>query len=189
MANEDSLRQRGNAMEDAFFLKKDAQLLEQLRQSNSADIDKSEIAKATGIQEQGLLDQLVAVDINLETLAALSVIPLVEVAWADGRIEKNERDAVLEAADKAGVAKDGPGYQLLHDWLEEKPDGKLFDCWKQYVAALAGSLDEQLYATVRDNLLDRARDVATAAGGILGLGSISAAEKAKLEELKAAFAS
>ena len=126
-------------------------------------------------------------EINVQTLTALSVIPLVEVAWADGKMEKRERDAILQAADDAGVPKDSPGYRLLSEWLAERPDAQLLSCWKDYIAALADTLDAEDYAKVRDNLLARAREVAEAAGGILGLGSISSAEQDKLAELEAAF--
>ena len=187
MQPNEALEKRGNSLEEAFFRKQDATLLEKLRQKRLAEVTKEDIAAATGIRDDELLERLVEMEINLQTLTALSVIPLVEVAWADGRIEKNERDAVLQAADEAGVPKDGPGYRLLNEWLANKPDMKLLSCWKDYVAALADTLDEKAYAQVRDNLLDRARDVATAAGGILGLGAISTAEQEKLQELEAAF--
>ena len=180
MERNEALEKRGTALEEAFFHRKDADLLDKLRQQRLNEITKDDIAQATGIRDDELLDRLVSMEINLQTLTAVSVIPLVEVAWADGRMEKNERDAVLQAADEAGVPKDGPGYRLLNEWLEDKPDMKLLACWKDYIAALADTLDDESYAQVRDNLLQRARGVATSAGGILGIGSISSTEQAKL---------
>ena len=189
MQSNEALEKRGHSLEEAFFQKKDASLLEKLREKRLADVTKEDIAQATGITDGELLERLVAMEINLQTLTALSVVPLVEVAWADGRIEKNERDAILQAADEAGIPKDGPGYRLLNEWLAEKPDMQLLACWKDYIATLADTLDAEAYAQVRDNLLERARGVATATGGILGLGAISAPEQAKLAELEAAFKS
>lgn len=174
-------------MEDVFFQRVDAELLEKLRQRLRDEITKEDIAAATGIRDAQLLDRLVGIHISVQTLAALSVIPLIEVVWADGRMEKNERDAVLKAADEAGIPEGGPGHRLLEPWLAQPPDAALLSAWKDYVAALAQALDEETYAQVRDNLLARARDVAAAAGGILGVGSISAVEKQKLAELEAAF--
>ena len=188
MQSDDPLKKRGQSLEESFFKKRDAALWEKLRQQRLSEVPLEDIAAATGIRDEALLERLVAMEINLQTLTALSVVPLVEVAWADGRIEKNERDAVLQAADEAGIPEDGPGYQLLKEWLSAKPDMELLSCWKDYIAALAHTMDDESYAQVRDNLLGRARDVAEASGGILGLGSISSAEQKKLDELKAAFA-
>ena len=187
MQPNEALEKRGNALEEAFFHKQDANLLEKLRQQRLSEVTKEDIAAATGIDDEALLERLVSMEINLQTLTALSVIPLVEVAWADGRMEKNERDAVLQAADEAGIPKDGPGYKLLNNWLANKPDMKLLACWKDYIAALADTMNADCYAQVRDNLMERARNVATSAGGILGIGSISGPEQKKLDELEAAF--
>ena len=187
MPQDDAIHRRGHSMEEAFFTSKNAELLEKLRQNRLAEVTKEEIAAATGIHDEELLQRLVSMEINLQTLTALSVIPLVEVAWADGKMEKNERDAILKAADDAGMPHDGPGYRLLNEWLVQRPDDALLSCWKDYIAALADTLDADGYAQVRDNLLTRARQVAASAGGILGLGSISSEEKAKLAELEAAF--
>ena len=187
MQPNEALEKRGTSLEEAFFQKQNADLLEKLRQQRMSEVTKDDIAAATGIRDDALLERLVSMEVNLHTLTALSVVPLVEVAWADDRMEKNERDAVLQAADEAGIPKHGPGYQLLSQWLAEKPDMQLLACWKDYIAALAATFDADAYAQVRDNLLQRARQVATSAGGILGLGSISSTEQNKLAELEAAF--
>ena len=187
MQSDEPLKKRGLSLEETYKKKQDAELLGKLRQQRLSEVTKEDIAAATGIRDDVLLERLVAMEINLQTLTALSVVPLVEIAWADGRIEKNERDAVLQAADEAGIPKDGPGHKLLEEWLDEKPDMALLSCWKDYIAALADTMDDESYAQVRDNLLGRAREVAEAAGGILGLGSISGVEQKKLDELKAAF--
>jgi hypothetical protein len=48
-------------------------------------------------------------------------------------------------------------------------------------------LDEDTGAQLKNSVMGRARAVAEAAGGILGLASISSAEKQKLDELEWAF--
>ena len=133
----DVLHDRGKALEDIFFLAKDNELLQKLRQQRIDQVTKEDIAAATGITDENLLQRLIEMEINLETLTALSVVPLIEVAWADGEIELNEREAVLQAADEAGIPKGGPGYCLLHDWLEQRPRPEMLAAWKHYVAALA----------------------------------------------------
>ncbi|MCA9268338.1 MAG: hypothetical protein KDA41_07695 [Planctomycetales bacterium] len=183
----DALHKRGRTMEERFFAGHNANLLEQLRQRELDKITKADISAATGIHDDDLLDRLIGLNINLETLAALSLIPLVEVAWADGTMHDKEREAILQATAEAGIPTGGPGHQLLSQWLNEKPHADLLPAWKDFVGALAQSLDAKGYAEVKDNLLSRARQVAEAAGGILGIGKISAAEQQMLDALAAAF--
>ena len=110
-----------------------------------------------------------------------------EVAWCDGELDERERKAILQAADDAGIPSDGPGYKLLQQWLAAKPPATMLSAWKDYIEAMADTLKPDDYHRVRDNLLTRAKQVASATGGILGLGKISAAEQKKLDELVAAF--
>ena len=183
----EAFEKRGAAMEEIFFQKKDADLLEKLRSKQFDQITKDDIRKATGIQDDDLLERLVNMKITVQSLAALSVIPLVEVAWADGELDDRERKAVLKAADDAGIPHDGPGYKLLQEWLAAKPPATMLSAWKDYIEAMAETLPPEDYASVRDNLLTRAKQVASAAGGFLGMGKISDAEQKKLSELEAAF--
>ncbi len=184
---DDALQKRGQALEERFFAEKNAELLAKMRKREHDQITKEEIAAATGITDDAVLDRLINMQINVETLTALSVVPLVEIAWADGEMNAKERAAICQAARDAGIPKDGPGYQLLEQWLAKKPDRDVLAAWKDYVAALAESLDADEYALVRDNLVARAQGVAESAGGILGMGKISAIEQKKLDELRAAF--
>jgi hypothetical protein len=187
--SEDILGDRRNALEEEFFAKHNRQLAEQLRETTAAKAKQEALAAASGITDAAVLEQLAAVDLSSETLAALSLVPLVEVGWADGRLDAKERSALLAAAAQAGVSKDSAGYQLLEEWFREQPSPKLFAAWKAYVAALSRTLDVQAKQALKQDLLGRARAVAEAAGGFLGLGKrISSAEQAVLTELEQAFA-
>ena len=76
----------------------------------------------------------------------------------------------------------------LEHWLEKRPDAKLLVLWKGYVTALVPTLTESAQKALKEDLLGRARAVATAAGGLLGFGNkVSASEQAVLEELEKAF--
>jgi len=56
-----------------------------------------------------------------------------------------------------------------------------------YIEALKASLGERARAHLKSGTMGRARAVAEAAGGFLGVASISAAEKKMLEALEWAF--
>jgi hypothetical protein len=186
--SEEFLGDRRKALEEEFFAKHNQQLLRQLRETTAAKAKHEALAAASGITDAAVLAQLAVVGLSSETVAALSLVPLVEVAWADGSLDDKERGALLAAAEHAGLSKDSASYQLLEEWSRQRPSPRLLAAWKAYVTALARMLDVQATQALKQDLLGRAREVAEAAGGFLGLGKrISSAEQAVLTELEQAF--
>jgi len=76
---------------------------------------------------------------------------------------------------------------MLEVWLKEKPGSALMDAWRKYARAIYEELTEEERALMRISIVGRAREVAEAAGGLLGVGSISPKEKAVLKELEKVF--
>jgi hypothetical protein len=183
----DSFRQREMALEDAFFKERDRQLLEKLRGELSSKEERFKVGHVTGIVEEKVLDDLVKAGVRAETLAAVSLIPLVEVAWCDGSVAPEEREAVLNGAIAYGIHPDSAAYALLKRWLEEHPDPRIVTAWKEYVHELARVSPKETIAAMKSKMLDRATRVAAAAGGFLGLATISKHEHAKIEELAKAW--
>src|SRR5690242_6516966 len=75
------LEDRRRGLEEAFFAQHDAALLRRLREAGEAKAKREALAAASGITDDALLDRLVALGISSETLTALSLIPMVAVAW------------------------------------------------------------------------------------------------------------
>ena len=139
------------------------------------------------ILDPSLSETLAGLGIRTETLAALTLIPLVRVAWADEHLDEEERRAVLRGAESVGIAQDSPGHALLRAWLEERPDPRIFEAWRDFVAVLCARLSIEGQLELREDLLGRAREVAEAAGGFLGVRSISRREETVLRELESVF--
>jgi len=183
----DDLRERGRSLEDEFFRRQDARLLERLRERKGAEAQREALAKATGITNAAILERLAKLGIGVETVAALRLVPLVEVAWADDTLDANERGAILARARASGIAPGSPEAALLQSWLDQRPDATLGSAWAELVQGLCETLPPDEVARMRTGLLDGARAVAGASGGMLGLGRVSAAESAAIARLEAAF--
>jgi hypothetical protein len=183
----DAFSDRRRALEDSFFHERDKALLENLKLELEALEAHKHLAHVSGILDEQVLMNLVKAGVRAETLAAITLIPLVEVAWADGFVADDERAAVLQAAAENGVNPGTAAHGLLEQWLRERPDVRIIAVWKEYVQALAKTMPADVIATMRDNVIGRARRVAAAAGGFLGLtGSISKVEQAALDEFERA---
>jgi hypothetical protein len=181
------LRERGRSLEDEFFRREDKRLMERLGQLQAAEATREALSKASGITKPAVLDKLMDLGVRAETVAALSIVPLIEVAWADGALDAKERRAVIE---RAGVARDSTAGALLDAWLDRRPDPKLLTAWTELVQAMSEQLGPEGAARLKSGLLEQAHAVATATGGLFGVGSkVSASEAAMLARLEAAFSS
>jgi hypothetical protein len=179
------LSRRG--FEESFFAAENDRLLRQMIEADRLRSQKVKLSAASGIVDGALLDQLMALEVRADTLTALTLAPLVLVAWADDDLDAKERAAILKAAERY-VPADSPAHRLLAGWLQRKPPASIFDTWSAYVAALGAQLSAAERDALRSQLIGQARAVAEAAGGLLGLGwAVSPAEGAMLKRLEAAF--
>lgn len=182
------LHDRERALESAFFARQDEALLARMREADGARSRTAALAAASGIQDEAVLAQAVKLGLGPGTVAALALVPLVLVAWADGSLDSKERAAVMAAARELGFQPADPATSLLDTWLSAPPNAELKAAWQGYAKALAGQLDAGARATLRAQTIGRARRVAEAAGGLLGLArKISAAEERVLQELDASI--
>lgn len=174
------LQVRGRSLEEAFFREQDERLRLGLRA-------ETEGHAGLGIADRAVFDSLRGLDVTGDEVAALTLIPVVAIAWADGELHDKERQALLQAAEAAGIAPDSPSHQLLESWFRERPDPELFERWKSFIVALCVDMNARAVESLRAELLHRARAVAEATGGLLGFGRVSAREREILEELEHAF--
>jgi hypothetical protein len=187
MQTPDQFAARGRALEEAFFQNVDARLLANLRGELAQMEEANKLAHVSEIMDQNVLRQLVKVGVTAESLLAMRFVPMIKVAWADGKISDSERDAVLKAAESENVKPGTSSYLLLRTWLEGQPDEAVFVAWKEYIKELARQMPVESLAPLRERMTSLCHGVAKAAGGVLGIGSISKAEEKAIEECLSAY--
>ncbi|HWP66583.1 MAG TPA: TerB family tellurite resistance protein [Candidatus Limnocylindria bacterium] len=185
----DIFEERRKGLEEEFFAKREQQLVQKLRETLEKEQPRETLRELTGIQDEAVLDTLVKLHVNRDTLAAFALYPLVEVAWADGKVDESERKAFLEAAAAQGIEPDHPGHQTLREFLKERPREDARKAWYAWAEQLKSKLSLTERRKLREALVARARQVAEASGGILGLGRrISANEQKVLDAIERTFA-
>lgn len=187
MSDASPLDERRQALENEFFHKENAKKIQGLKDDLHESTKKDELRRVSGMTDDAVLDQLVELGLSGKTVAALSLVPLIWVAWADGVIQDNERVAILNAARGKGLEEGTAGLQLLESWLEKKPEEPLFHAWEQYIKSLASHLNDEQNRLLRTQIVDFARVVAESAGGFLGIGRVSGGEEAVLRRISATF--
>jgi len=183
-----SLQDRQHALEAAFYREDTETYRVQLELREEEKDALEDLATASGISDEAILRRLAGLGIRADTLAALTLIPLIEVAWADGKMDAKEQEAILFGAESTGISRQSPSHGLLRIWIEDPPAPDLVDAWREFISMLSREFSDEQRTHLRRNILDRAHQVAEAAGGFLGLGpKVSKEEKAALESLARAF--
>ena len=185
--NPEMLGDRGKALEDEFFRREDQRLINRLRELRQKDSSREALAEVSGISNPQTLDRLLELGVRPEILGALGVVPIVEVAWADGTLDAKERQAILAAAEKHGIAPGTTKYDLLQSWLDRKPAPNLVAAWGEMIQGMREHMPPQEFESLRKEFIERAHAVARASGGVLGIGATSGAEQDAIARLEAAF--
>jgi cytochrome P450 len=128
--------------------------------------------------------------LDRESHRVLGLLPLVYVAWADGRIQRAERSVIERVArDKGWLG--GRGADILRGWLDEPPTAEYVQKGLELLATLA-QRDARPGPGVRAGTLERlvgyCSQVAHAAGGLFGIGeAVDAGEEEALRAIALAF--
>lgn len=183
----DSFKERERAQEEGYFRAQDARLIEKLREEARLEEIVLALAEHLQVDRPELLRRVIGLGVTLDTAPAFLLAPLVQVAWAEGRVTDRERDTVLRLAAARGVEAGTPAHARLLTWLQERPSDELFDTAVEVIKdALALLAPEEREERLK-RLVHACQEVAEASGGlakVLGLGSgVSGEEGALLEAI------
>jgi hypothetical protein len=175
------------AMENEFFHRVDERLLADLKSQMKTEHELEILGEATGFTDKSLLKELLELGLSPETVLAISLVPLVLVAWADGKIDAHERPAIMKAAKDQGITDGSAAARMLKHWLKTKPDRKLANAWIHYIQTMVHEMSDDSSRALREDFVRRTNAMAHASGGILGFGSVSGLEKKMIADLQQAF--
>jgi hypothetical protein len=168
--------------EDEYFHRRDRELMEQKRRAEAEVTARQALSSALGITDEELTRRLQAQGITAELTVLLPWVPAIQVAWLKS-LTSAERDWLLDHI-RANQAPplDAAATAKLQEWLATSPD-KLYAPALDAIKLQLSTLGPDARATLRDKVLNAARGVSAASGGVLGIGSVSADEKAALDTL------
>ena len=118
---------REKAAEANYFRQHDADLIKKLR--DKADLDEIALALREKLQVDNpdLLQKVRDLGVTPDNAAAFFLAPLLQVAWAEGKVDKAEHATVLKIARRRGISEHSPAYAQLEQWLRERPSDTFFD--------------------------------------------------------------
>ncbi len=189
----DVFKDKERAEEEVYFQSRDAKLIEKLRENARLQEIVEALAESLQVQNPELMRRVMDLGINLSTGAAFLLAPLVQLAWAGGKVTDRERETVLRLARDRGVEAGTPAQALLLEWLDTRPSDAVFRTSLEVLRAGLAILPADLREERLGRILRACREVTEASGGLakaLGLGSgVSVEERSVLEHITAALRS
>ena len=178
---ENPLSNRKHTTEEEYFQRKDRELVERMRKQAQAEQQLRALGESIGVTDPGVIHELAELGFTLETVRLLPLMPVLEMAWAEGGVTPPERKMVLDVARARGIEAGSTADHQLLEWLDRRPADSVF--------RRAGRLINALFASharvdlTSDDLLKYCEAIADASGGLFGIGRVSADERVTLERI------
>jgi hypothetical protein len=148
------------------------------------------LSENTGITNAEILQALEELGYNHETVRLLHLMPVIYIAWADGRMKPKERKMIVEVARLAGIAEGSEADARLSSLLETAPSEQTWEASFVAIQAVLRAGSKEHTETIRRNVLSYSDDIASLSKGLFGLDLIgSGTEKAALERVVKELAS
>ncbi len=157
----------GQDHENAFFHARDDALIAKMRDRLSTERREAELKASTDLENDELLHHLAELGIGTESLPFLHLVPLLDVAWADGLVQAEERVLLLNAAEEAQVT--GEALEAFKAMIETQPSPEYMAAALHFTQSVLAALPAAERETRSDSLVDLAKLIAQANGGLFGL--------------------
>jgi hypothetical protein len=188
MVDKDVFAERGRALEEEYFRKKDRELVDKMRQAAAAEQARADMGTKTGLTDPAMLKDLEELGFTPDTVALLPLVPVVQMAWAEGGVTPAERAMIAKLAHARGIEPGSAADRQLTSWLDHRPAEHVFVHATRLIRAMLDASPQGAGFTA-DELVRYCESIADASGGFLGINKVSADEKEILASLAGALKS
>jgi len=128
------------------------------------------MGKIVDSQDPKILARLEAQGFNHETVRLLYLLPLVQTAWADNRVDPREMALIPDLSRERGILPGSPAERVLTEWLRKRPASELFGDGLELISEILCSRPAEVRRKTTKEIVELCARVAAASGGLFGLG-------------------
>jgi hypothetical protein len=177
VADRDAFADRGRSLEDEYFHRKEKEVIEKMRRKAASDAERQRLGEQAGVADDEVLSDLQELGYTPETVMLLHLVPLIQTAWAEGGVTSKERDLVVQAARKRGIAAGSAADAQLSRWLEQRPSDQFFESTLRAIRTILHAQAPDAREAGERDLIALATAIASASGGIVGFRAVSDEER------------
>ncbi len=184
MSEKDIFVEREHWLEEDYFRRKNQELIDKMHRQQAREIERLHMAETIGVDDQEVLEALQEMGYTEETVQLLHIVPLVQVAWAEGGVADRERTMIFKVAKSRGIDRGSVAYQKLTEWLMEKPKDQFFENSLHAIRVVFESLSPQEREASRRDLITYCTRIASVVlGGMWGRSQITEQERALIAHI------
>jgi hypothetical protein len=170
MTQRDGIRAMGRSKEEDYFRRLEREAIERLRKEEARKAERAAMGEIIDSQDPKLLAKLEDLGFNHETVKLLHLLPLVQTAWADNRVDPREMALILYLSRERGVMPGSSPEHVLTEWLRQRPADKLFRDGLELISEILCSRPAEVRRKATKEIVELCARVAAASGGLFGLG-------------------
>jgi hypothetical protein len=187
MTENDGITGDVRSREEEYFRRKDRELIEKMRQATVASQARQALEARSGVHDPALLEELEALGFTPDTVSLLPLVPIVQVAWAEGGVSEEERGLIVRLARERGIDTGSAADRQLSAWLERQPSEEVFAGAARLIRAMLDAPAGERTDLTAEDLIRHCEEIAAASGGVMGFRKISSQERAILGQIEAAL--
>jgi hypothetical protein len=177
MSSSDPLHPK-TSTEEEYFHRKQQELIEKMRIAAENAAQRHALAEATNVTDDAVLDTMLELGFDRDTVTLLHLVPLVQVAWSEDLVTDKERKKIHALAKLRGVTPGTTAFETLESWLNERPRPEWFEKVDRTIGAVLATLPEEKRTAAENDIIAQCTEVAGVSGGFLGLvGAVSDIER------------
>ena len=119
-----------NKEEDKYFQQLAQERREAQRRADALKVlmeqEREGIAAALATSED-ISREALELGFSAHTAAVMPLVPLIQVAWADGSVSSSEERVILEAAQQGGIKPGTRRFRFLYSLLVKRPPARFFE--------------------------------------------------------------
>ena len=158
MSDKDGITGDVRSREEEYLRRKDRELVEKLRKASESSAARAALEASSGIHDPAMLQELEVLGFTPETVSLLPIVPIVQVAWAEGGVSDDERTLIVQFARERGVQAGSAADEQLQRWLAERPSEEVFSRATRLIRAMLDHPEGQGNALSLDDLVHRCEE-------------------------------
>ncbi len=180
MISKDGIRALGRSKEEEYFRRQETEAIERLRKEAARKTERAAMGEIIDSQDPKILTKLEVLGFNPETVSLLHLLPLVQTAWADNRVDPREMALILDLSRERGITPGSRSEQILIQWLRKRPANELFRDSLELISELLSPRPADVRRKKTREIVELCTRVAAASGGLFGFGEKTSGEERKV---------
>ena len=145
--------------------------------------EQRKIADSLNTENLDVASRVAALGFDADTAPIFDLLPVIHVAWADGEVQRKEREAIMGVLSIRGVKPGSPAYIMMESMLEKRPSQAYLDETLAVFRELVDGNKRRI-----EVMVDLCVAIAEASGGFFGFGDrIDPRERELLDDIARAL--